>query len=425
MLEQHLLVQPTTDKSLFNYVRDMSTDISTLCENLNVLTRLAWPVSVKEEFFRVKCNSLPQVSYDHYDATSILRRIATCRKNMLNTEFDTWFSRHLDTIETTANMLANRSRPSFYDNSRALYGTPTQTVRDEKSTPLQLAQSLLDVTQPMMSFNLGAPPKACILSSTLAHRMKRAVKKFGELAPEIVIVDNLSANALAGADRIRIRKNACFTDRDVEQLIEHEINVHVATLLNGKAPENCKLLGVVHPGSTKTQEGLAVFSEIITGHMDIDRLQRLAHRVIAIQMAVDGADFIEVFRYFKEQGVSDDQSFENARRVFRGGVITGGAPFTKDIVYLDGLLRVNNFLRATVQLGKLEYIPLLFVGRLDIEDLKTVKRLQSMGLCQAPKFLPDWVKDLRFLFSYLAYSSFLNTVNMSAVTDYYHKMLIE
>lgn len=57
--------------------------------------------------------------------------------------------------------------------------------------------------------------------------------------------------------------------------------------------------------------------------------------MLTIQMAIDGADFLEVYRFFLDRTGDPDQSFESARRVFRGGVITGGAPFCKDLVYLS------------------------------------------------------------------------------------------
>ena len=59
-----------------------------------------------------------------------------------------------------------------------------------------------------------------------------------------------------------------------------------------------KILGSNFGSITKTQEGLAVFSELITGSIDVDRMRRISDRVVAIQMSIDGADFIEVFRYF-------------------------------------------------------------------------------------------------------------------------------
>lgn len=67
-----------------------------------------------------------------------------------------------------------------------------------------------------------------------------------------------------------------------------------------------------------------MFAEIISGTIELDRLRRLADRVFSIQMAIEGADFLQVYDYFLERTGNPDQSFENARRVFRGGVITGG-----------------------------------------------------------------------------------------------------
>ncbi|HBK91490.1 MAG TPA: DUF1704 domain-containing protein, partial [Parvularcula sp.] len=85
--------------------------------------------------------------------------------------------------------------------------------------------------------------------------------------------------------------------------------------------------------------------------------------------------FIEVYRFFRERGANDPpfEAFENARRVFRGGVIAGGAPFTKDSIYLGGLLEVHNFLRAAVKSGDAAFIRLLFVGKIDLADLAAMK----------------------------------------------------
>ena len=77
--------------------------------------------------------------------------------------------------------------------------------------------------------------------------------------------------------------------------------MHVATTLNGRAQSDMKILGANYGAVTKTQEGLAVFSEFITGSIDIERMRRLADRVMAIRMGIDGADFIEVYRFFIEK----------------------------------------------------------------------------------------------------------------------------
>jgi uncharacterized protein (TIGR02421 family) len=251
------------------------------------------------------------------------------------------------------------------------------------------------------------------------------VRHFGDAAPSVEVVEHLSANALAGTNRIRLRRGASFTDRDAAQLIQHEAYVHIATSIAGR-DQPLSILAAGHPGTTRTQEGLAVFAELISGTIDPDRMRRLADRVLAIQMAQDGADFLDVYRWFVEQTGGDrEQAFENARRVFRGGVLRGRAPFTKDVVYLDGLLRVHNFLRSAVLSGRSDCIRLLFVGKLDIEDVPALCHLAAQGALTAPRFLPPWVADLRFLVAYLAYSGFLNQVDLDLIRSHYEVMLAD
>jgi len=117
------------------------------------------------------------------------------------------------------------------------------------------------------------------------------------------------------------------------------------------------------------------------------------------------------------------QAYENSRRVFRGGVLSGGAPFTKDIVYLDGLIRVHNFFRTLVTVGRADCMLLLFCGKLDLEDIPALCELSQMGLCLTPRYVPGWASDMRFLLSYLAYSAFLNKINLQAVGAHYESML--
>ena len=74
-------------------------------------------------------------------------------------------------------------------------------------------------------------------------------------------------------------------------------------------------------------------------------MKRISLRIEAVAMALDGADFIEVFRYFLDAGQTPEDSFASAQRVFRGVPTTGGAAFTKDTVYLRGLVGVHTFFR--------------------------------------------------------------------------------
>ena len=336
-----------------------------------------------------------------------------------------WLNITAYNIETSAKMIASCGTSDFFRYSRELYGVPNEVLSDQENTTLGLATQFDAAFQEFEGLDLGEPDDADVTAGEMADAMRAEVNQtFGVLAPEVQLVDELSANAIAGPSRIRIRKGAQFTDRDVRQLIHHEAHIHVGTSLNGIGQANLQVLAASHPGTTKTQEGLAVFAEFITGSMDLNRFRRLADRVIAIQMAIEGADFLQVYEFYLERTDGDrEQAFENTRRVFRGGVLTGGAPFTKDIVYLDGLIRVHNFLRTMVAAGRADCLRLLFCGKIDLEDLPVLGHFAERGVCTPPEFVPPWATDIRFLLCYLTYSSFLNRIDLTQVKTHYAKML--
>lgn len=393
-------------------------------QSIRILSHVSWGNEVREQFFADGARELPVVSYPAFDASVPIEIVAEARQHLQDSEVDVWLKRQATYIENSARMLAACGTPDFYPYSRELYGTPLDVLLDGVTTPHALATHFDQQIQAVAHLDLGAPPPACFLAQHVAKELDQAAKSiFQEEAPEISVVDALSANALAGPKRIRIRRTACFSDNDIRQLIEHEVHIHVATSLNGLAQTDLKILAAGHPGTTKTQEGLAVFAEFITGAIDFDRVRRLSDRVLAIQMAVDGADFLEVYRYFLDRTGMEEQAFENARRVFRGGVVSGGAPFTKDVVYLDGLLRVHHFLQAIVSSGRVDCLKLLFCGKLAIEDLPILHELTARGLCRAPKYLPPWAKDMRFLLCHLAYSSFLDGMDFGRVQAHYDGVL--
>ena len=405
--------------------------ITGVCELLHdaarktrVLSHLGWHSSVREKFFDAGARELPVVQYPDYDATPVLEQINHARRQLQGSSIDNWLGRQADAINNSAQMLINTGTPAFFEFSRRLYGAPDDTLLDGMSTSLTLARTFDQALDTLQGFDPAFLPEREVTSEEMAAKIEQAVAQlFADDAPEVTLVDELSANALAGSERIRIRRSAQFNDKDIAQLIHHEAGIHVGTSLNGKHQQQLPILAASHAGTTRTQEGLAVFSEFITGSMDLERLRRLADRTIAIKMAVDGADFLEVYRYFLERTGAEVQAFENTRRVFRGGVISGGAPFTKDIVYLDGLIRVHNFLRTLVAQGRPDCLLLMFCGKLDLEDIPVLAELSQAGLCHRPRYLPGWASDMRFLLSYLAYSAFLNTINLQTVGSHYEQLL--
>jgi uncharacterized protein (TIGR02421 family) len=389
---------------------------------VRVLRTIAWPADVEEEFFRTGAMRPPIVEYNAPDPTPVLEQVAVARVQLTaGTVIDDWLLRVCDAIQNGALMLAAVGTPQFYQYSKLLYGRPSDVLPDNKTTSLEIAERF----DKILAEYIKAPPNFgrsgyTMTAEQLAAGITTSLQKhFGSEAPPVELVDHLASRALAGARYIRIRRDETFSDLDLIQLINHEALVHIATTLNGVAQARFPILAAGHPGTTRTQEGLAVIIELLSGSIDPIRFSRLSGRTLAIQMSEDGADFIDLYRYFLERHDDPHAAFDSARRVVRGGMMGGGAPFTKDCVYLHGLLAVHNFLRVAVRTGRFDCIPLLFCGKLDLEDVPALGVLAEQELLMPPRFLHPRVADPRFLIAYLGYSSFLNSVKVDAVMDHY------
>lgn len=173
---------------------------------------------------------------------------------------------------------------------------------------------------------------------------------------------------------ILFRPDARFTEKEVKALIEHEIGVHMVTTQNS-ALQDLKVFNLGLPVNTKTQEGLAILAEYLSGNISLKRLKKLAQRVVVVDMMCNGADFIECFNYLHyDQGLISAEAFTITTRIFRGG------GFTKDYLYLAGFVEI---LKAYDQ-GK-DLKPLL-VGKTSMDFYTTLSEMIERELIYGPKY---------------------------------------
>ena len=193
--------------------------------------------------------------------------------------------------------------------------------------------------------------------------------------------------------------------------------MHSLTTLNGREQTVLPSLALASPRVTATQEGLATFAEQITGSIDIERMKRISLRIEAVAMALAGADFIQVFDYFRDAGQSQAESFSSAQRVFRGVPTTGGSAFTKDTVYLRGLIGVHTFFRRSLQQDRLRLCRRLFAGKMTLDDVAAFEPLFEDGVLAPPRWLPRWVSRANGLAGVLAFSLFANRIRLDRLSD--------
>ena len=407
-----------------NRLSKLSELIFMASREVKILRHISWPEEVRINFFKHNCSKIPKVTYPGYNDSDLTSILNQAEQLFRDTKYDDWLRKKVTEIRKSSELLAACGTKEFFKISSDIYGLPTTPIQDKTTMPRDLSDQFEEIINSIDSSQIMGMHSPKISSEEVVDKISNTVNTyFGKSAPKLKIVKELSAKATASSKTIKIRENGEFDETDIKQLLNHEAYIHVATTLNGRSQSKMKILGSNYGSITKTQEGLAVFSEFITGSIDVDRMRRISDRVVAIQMSIDGADFLEVFKFFLEKSGSENQAFESTRRVFRGGILTGGAPFTKDIVYLDGLIRVYNFFRSAIAQGKTECIQLIFSGKMDLDDIPIVHSMYKEGLVEKPKFIPPWATDLNFLICHFSFSVFLENINYDRVTNYYTSLL--
>ncbi|MGE3166903.1 MAG: tyrosine/phenylalanine carboxypeptidase domain-containing protein [Planctomycetota bacterium] len=391
-----------------------------VAKSIKVLGRLTWPAKTADDFldgWRRGNPRLPQIQYPKIDVGEKRERLRQIRlQAAADHPVAAYIRATAKSYELAATMLESVGSPAFTELSAHLYARPSDRVASSPRSHLDVANRILertaDVREPAVSEN-----DYCILPATVQRTLQaRADQIFGVGQVRIELDPQLVSKAAAGASRIRIRGATCYTVLDTPQLLEHELLVHTVTMANGRRQPYLRSLGLGAPRTTLTQEGIATFAELITNTMDLNRLRRIALRVQALQLALDGANFIEVFRFFLESGHSESESFLSTARVFRGGSVHGGQAFLKDTVYLAGLLSVHYFLRTVIQENRGDLIPYLFAGRLTLGDVLALAPFFRAGFVQPPALQPDWVRNHRCLSAFLLYSNLAQDVDLSGFT---------
>ncbi|WP_170799204.1 flavohemoglobin expression-modulating QEGLA motif protein [Stutzerimonas stutzeri] len=418
-------------------VRGLSDRIVEAQTPVRVLDAVKWDDATRQAFFAAKGRELPQIDRAYYEGRPLAFDSSAKKQEFQDIERD--ITRQLGQFNPVGQimrrmckeyrmvirMLEARGTPDFGMISQELYGAASDAFHAGDPTLADLGLMLSDYLNNIADRgDLRDEPKNLTAPQAVELLQKRLDVVFGEGEGVIRVFesDGILADAAAGADYIKIRSDALFNVRDVRALEVHEGLVHVGTTLNGQNQPICTFLAKGPPSSTVTQEGLAILMEVIAFASYPTRLRKLTNRTRAIHMAEEGADFLEVFAFFREQGYGDDESYSNASRVFRGST-PAGLPFTKDLSYLKGFIMIYNYIQLAVRKGQLEQIPLLFCGKTTLEDMRTLRQLVDEGMVVPPKYLPPQFQDLNALSAWMCFSNFLNHLSLDRIEADYANIL--
>ncbi|WP_025821876.1 flavohemoglobin expression-modulating QEGLA motif protein [Shewanella marina] len=254
----------------------------------------------------------------------------------------------------------------FLYNSLRYYGEPTEI---DKTNARFLAYA---PNQPAQDEPLIQIDKACdIFADRLAS---------GGFNSKVVRSNRLVANAMVegGKMQVHLNQNINVTAKELDALYHHEVGIHLVTSLNTKT-QALTLFKSGLTNYTMTQEGLAIYSEYMSGNLSVKRLRVLAYRVLAVEMMLKGASFCETYQALNQTyQVDEDLAFTVTARVYRGG------GYTKDYVYLSGF-------RQILALAPQQDMSALYCGKMAMAFLPELNQLMDQGVLVKPKFMPTFI----------------------------------
>lgn len=418
-------------------IQALSMRIIEAQRKIRILDCIKWDDSIKADFFRQKAQVLPAITADYYNNRPLpfnpeskmeeFRTILRDTQNQLGqySAETRLIKRQCDEYIRAVHMLAARGTPTFCELSLELYGSPSD-VFYAGGPKLSLMGSLLfDVLTALdVQLQSEADVKRHTPEEAQALLQMRLCPFFTHHQEKITVMvsDGMVADASAGADSIRLSQTAMFSDRDLRYLEVHEGWVHVGTTLNGAMQPYCSFLSKGSPSSSVIQEGLAVITEIVTLSSYPARMKKITNRVIALDKISQGANFIDIYRYFLSCDLSEDDSYNHTVRLFRGSTPDGGA-FTKDLSYAKGFVLIYNFIRFAISEHRVDVVPLLFSGKLVLDDLPLLCELRDRGRLDSPVYLPPPFRDLSALSAWLSFSLFLNKFDLNEVKKNFQFLL--
>lgn len=272
-------------------------------------------------------------------------------------------------------MLANRGNEKFRHGSMLVFGGV-----DDKL--LAIANSLLTIVPQPEAEEDADTLSAEEFLQACQKELTGFAEQYPAARPQAQIRDDLSG-LMVSQGMFNIGHRLRVPRRRVEALIQHEIGTHVLTYWNGRA-QPLTLLHSGTPGYEDLQEGLAVLSEWFVDGLTAPRLRILAARVVGIDNMLRGHGFDDTFHLLHDRhGIPERAAFYTTARIYRGG------GFTKDAVYLRGLVELLDYLR---QGGNLD---LLFIGKLRLDYAPLLNELKERGILRPPPLIPTYFTEDR------------------------------
>jgi uncharacterized protein (TIGR02421 family) len=271
-------------------------------------------------------------------------------------------------LDKQISLVSERNTAEFLHSSIRLFGPVDAALRDR-------ALEILDEVPPPT----GSRVRERVDAATFAELAHAEFDHYRQLYPSFESAVQIRPDLvglMVSSGRLLIGEGLSLDPARVEALLQHEVGTHVLTFVNGSA-QPFRQLAHGFADYDELQEGLGVLAEYLVGGLNAARMRLLAARVIAVDACIDGASFVDTFRRLHDDhGFTAGTAFSIAARVY------ASAGFTRDIIYLRGLLQVVEYLRDG---GPLEP---LYVGKIAARHIETIRELEERKVLRPVPLLP-------------------------------------
>lgn len=282
------------------------------------------------------------------------------------------FREKREELDTLITMLNERNSREFMLSSIRLY----KSVDEEL---LKVAQDILDNVHPVID-----PEIENVDGTYFTEAAKNEVEYYKGQDPSfktsITIRDDM-VGIMVSKGRLYIGKNFLTPKPRVNPLIQHEVGTHILTYFNG-CKQPLQLLRSGLAGYDELQEGLAVLSEYMVEGLTANRLRILAARVTAANDMVEGAEFKDVYNeLINKHKFGESTAYELTTRIYQSG------GYTKDIIYLRGLVKLIKYLQEGGEMDD------LFIGKIADKHVSIIKELKDRQVLKPVALYPRYMLE--------------------------------
>ena len=259
-------------------------------------------------------------------------------------------------------MLNTIGTEKFFFNSLRYFGQPNET-------DLRNAHFILNCPDDEQQSEI-------VDVQTIKEIFEKEIDNYGFEA-DVEITKNITAEimVLNFRRKVLLKQDIYLSLDSVKALVHHEIGVHMVTTMNA-VNQSLNIFRLGFPNNTYTQEGIAVLTEYLSGHLTIRRLKELALRVVGVDLMINGLDFKSVYHEMNQSYYLEPKdAFILTTRIFRGG------GFTKDHLYLKGFIKILKLWESGKSLN-----PLL-IGKNSVHYYDIYKEMIARELANPPDYI--------------------------------------